>query len=190
MFRSWTIIRELVLSLAKVMLEHLVKLCPYRLCGGVAACLGVASVLCAVQNETELVVSSSSVPPGTTSTIRSPPRLRRIQQLLASLLGRFTCGEELRLPAEWEAVRGGVGSRAVGKTLVLLQGTEPGILYTLALSLYRLRCRSFKILYRLRWEGLSTKCGWLKADSHIACRAHAVPMPCRAANGLECVVPI
>jgi hypothetical protein len=45
MFRSSTIIRELVLSLAKVMLEHL--------CDGVAACLGVACVLCAVQNETE-----------------------------------------------------------------------------------------------------------------------------------------
>jgi hypothetical protein len=54
MFRSSTIIRELVLSLAKFMLEHSVKLCPYRLCGGVAACLGVARVLCAVQNETEL----------------------------------------------------------------------------------------------------------------------------------------
>jgi hypothetical protein len=37
MFRSSTIIRELVLSLAKVMLEHLR---PYRLCGGVAASLG------------------------------------------------------------------------------------------------------------------------------------------------------
>jgi membrane-bound ClpP family serine protease len=53
MFRSSTIIRELVLSLAIVMLEHL---CPYRLCGGVAACLGsvlcVLCVLCAVQNET------------------------------------------------------------------------------------------------------------------------------------------
>jgi hypothetical protein len=33
MFRSSNIIRELVLSLAKVMLEHL---CAYRLCGGVA----------------------------------------------------------------------------------------------------------------------------------------------------------
>jgi hypothetical protein len=46
MFRSSTIIRELVLSLAKVMLEHL---CPYRLCGGVAACLesGVCVVCCA-----------------------------------------------------------------------------------------------------------------------------------------------
>ena len=31
---------------------------------------------------------------------------------------------------------------------------------------------------------------WLKADSHIACRAHAVPLPCRAAKGLECVFPI
>jgi hypothetical protein len=48
MFRSSTIIRERVLSLAKV------KLCLYRLCGGVAACLGVECVLCAVQNETEL----------------------------------------------------------------------------------------------------------------------------------------
>jgi hypothetical protein len=35
------------------MLEHSVKLCPYRLCGVVAACLGVACVLCAVQNETQ-----------------------------------------------------------------------------------------------------------------------------------------
>jgi hypothetical protein len=52
MFRSSTVIRELVLSLAKVMLEHSVKLCPYSLRSGVAACLGVACVLCAVQNET------------------------------------------------------------------------------------------------------------------------------------------
>ena len=29
-----------------------------------------------------------------------------------------------------------------------------------------------------------------KADSPIACRAHAVPLPCRAAKGLECVFPI
>jgi hypothetical protein len=53
MFRSSTIIRELVLSLSKVILKHSVKLCPYRLCGSVAACLGVACVLCAVQNGTE-----------------------------------------------------------------------------------------------------------------------------------------
>jgi len=30
----------------------------------------------------------------------------------------------------------------------------------------------------------------LKADSHIACCAHVVPLPCRAAKGLECVFPI
>ena len=30
----------------------------------------------------------------------------------------------------------------------------------------------------------------LKADSHRACRTHAVPLPCRAAKGLECVFPI
>jgi hypothetical protein len=53
MFRSSIIIMELVLSLDKVILKHSVKLCPYRLCGGVAACLGVACVLCAAQNETE-----------------------------------------------------------------------------------------------------------------------------------------
>jgi hypothetical protein len=30
----------------------------------------------------------------------------------------------------------------------------------------------------------------VKADSHIACRAHAVPLPCLEAKGLECVFPI
>jgi hypothetical protein len=30
----------------------------------------------------------------------------------------------------------------------------------------------------------------VKADSHVACRAHAVPLPCREAKGLECVFPI
>jgi hypothetical protein len=55
MFQSSTIIRELVLNLAKVifMLKHSVKLCPYRLCGGVAACHRAECVLCVVQNETE-----------------------------------------------------------------------------------------------------------------------------------------
>jgi hypothetical protein len=30
----------------------------------------------------------------------------------------------------------------------------------------------------------------LKADLHIACHAHAIPLLCRAAKGLECVFPI
>ena len=30
-------------------------------------------------------------------------------------------------------------------------------------------------------------CAPVKADSHIACRAHAFPLPCRAAKGLECL---
>jgi hypothetical protein len=38
--------------------------------------------------------------------------------------------------------------------------------------------------------GVECKSSCLKADSHIACRAHAVPLPCRAAKGLECVFPI
>ena len=47
MFRSLTIIRELVLNMAKVifMLKHSVKLRRYLLCGCVAACHGMACVL-------------------------------------------------------------------------------------------------------------------------------------------------
>jgi len=42
------------LSLGKVifMLKYSVKLRRYMLCGGVAACPGLACVLCAVQSET------------------------------------------------------------------------------------------------------------------------------------------
>ena len=51
MFRSTTIIRELVLKLAKVifMLKHSVKLCHYMLFGDVAACHIAVCVLFAVQ---------------------------------------------------------------------------------------------------------------------------------------------
>ena len=51
MFRSSTIIRELALSLAKVifMLKNLVKLGRYLLCCCVAACHEMACVLYAVQ---------------------------------------------------------------------------------------------------------------------------------------------
>jgi len=34
------------------------------------------------------------------------------------------------------------------------------------------------------------RAGSLKLDSHIACRAHAFPLPCRTAKGLECVFSI
>jgi len=52
MFRSTTIIRELALNLAKVilMLKHSVKLRRYKLFGDVAACHRVACVLCAVHS--------------------------------------------------------------------------------------------------------------------------------------------
>jgi len=30
----------------------------------------------------------------------------------------------------------------------------------------------------------------IKVDSHIASRPHAIPLPCRAAKGLECAFPI
>ena len=51
MFRSSTIIRELVLNLDKVifMLKHSVKLRRYMLFGDVAACHRVACVCCAQQ---------------------------------------------------------------------------------------------------------------------------------------------
>jgi hypothetical protein len=62
MFRSTTIIRELVLSLVKVMLEHL---CPSKLCGGGAACLGsgVYVVCCSItcSNITLARLSTSSL---------------------------------------------------------------------------------------------------------------------------------
>jgi hypothetical protein len=56
MFRSTTIIKELVLNLAKVIfiLKHLVKLRRYMLFGDVAACHRAKRVLCAVQNATQL----------------------------------------------------------------------------------------------------------------------------------------
>jgi hypothetical protein len=52
MFRSTTIIRELVLNLAKVIfiLKRSVKLRRYMLFGNVAACHRAECVLCAVQN--------------------------------------------------------------------------------------------------------------------------------------------
>jgi hypothetical protein len=34
------------------------------------------------------------------------------------------------------------------------------------------------------------KLGPIKANSHTACHSHAVPLPCRAAKGLDCVFPI
>jgi len=49
MFRSMTIIRELVQHLAKVILKHTVKLRRYILCADVAACHRLACVMCAVQ---------------------------------------------------------------------------------------------------------------------------------------------
>ena len=55
MFRPTTIIRELVLNLAKVvfMLKHSVKLRLYMLFGDVAACHRAACVLCAVHSTTQ-----------------------------------------------------------------------------------------------------------------------------------------
>jgi hypothetical protein len=59
MFRSTTIIRELVMNLTKAiftcMLKHSVKLRRYMLFGDVAACHRAACVLCAVQTVTVTV---------------------------------------------------------------------------------------------------------------------------------------
>ena len=52
-------------------------------------------------------------------------------------------------------------------------------------------CCSFKyVAIMLMARQVCDITGVLKADSHIACRAHAVPLPCRAAEGLECIFPI
>jgi hypothetical protein len=57
MFRSSTILRELVQSLAKVifLLKHSVKLCRRILCGDVAACHGTACVLFVVQTDLHII---------------------------------------------------------------------------------------------------------------------------------------
>ena len=54
MFRSSTVIRELVQSLAKVifLLKHSLKLRRYILCGDVAACRETACVMFVVQTDT------------------------------------------------------------------------------------------------------------------------------------------
>ena len=54
MFRSTTIIRELAIELGSsyIYIKTKQKLRHYLLCGGVAACPGMACVLCAVQSET------------------------------------------------------------------------------------------------------------------------------------------
>ena len=55
MFRSTTIIRELASELAKgiLILKHSARLRRNLLCGGAAACPGVACVSCAVQSRTK-----------------------------------------------------------------------------------------------------------------------------------------
>jgi hypothetical protein len=62
MFRSSTIIRELALNLAKAIftLKHSVKLRRYLLCGCVAACHGMACVLCAVHSAKGMFLSARS----------------------------------------------------------------------------------------------------------------------------------
>ena len=46
---------------------------------------------------------------------------------------------------------------------------------------YNILSKKLKFHYNLRR---------IKADSHIACRAHAVRLACLSAKGLECVFPI
>jgi hypothetical protein len=52
-----------------------------------------------------------------------------------------------------------------------------------------LYCQQMNIKSKEKYAIAPTIFGSFKADSHIACRAHAVPLPCRAAKGLECVFP-
>jgi len=60
MFRSSTILRELVQSLAKITLlsKHLVKLRHCILCGDVAACRETACVLFVVQTDTQSILTA------------------------------------------------------------------------------------------------------------------------------------
>jgi hypothetical protein len=63
MFRSSTILRELVQSLTKVtlLLKHSVKLRRCILCGGVAACREIACVLFVVQTAVSTTNSTHAI---------------------------------------------------------------------------------------------------------------------------------
>jgi hypothetical protein len=50
-------------------------------------------------------------------------------------------------------------------------------------------CRALPWTWEVAFKAASSEHGRVKADSHIAYRAHAVPLPFRAAKGLECVFP-
>jgi hypothetical protein len=45
-------------------------------------------------------------------------------------------------------------------------------------------------LFNVKPDGAYTNHYTVKANSHIRCRSHAVPLPCRAAKGLDCFFPI
>ena len=75
MFRSSTVLRELVQSLAKVtlLLKHSVKLCHCILCGDVAACRETACVLFVVQ--TAVCTTNKKKKPTTFRSLQLSPFL-------------------------------------------------------------------------------------------------------------------
>ena len=64
MFRSTTIIRELVQSMAKVifMLKHSAKLCRYMLFGDVVACHKAACFVCCANNTHAILGHAATSP--------------------------------------------------------------------------------------------------------------------------------
>ena len=64
MFRSLTILRELVQSLAKVIFlsKHSVKLCRCILCGDMAACREMGCVLFVMQTDTQSAQQTAHTP--------------------------------------------------------------------------------------------------------------------------------
>jgi hypothetical protein len=56
------------------------------------------------------------------------------------------------------------------------------MVWTCAKYLQRLRTQKLKSQRCARWQPV-------KANSHMPCRAHAVPLPCCVTKGLDCVVP-
>jgi len=56
---------------------------------------------------------------------------------------------------------------------------------------FRLTCVMYAQRVISLWRPLQSEhVASVKADSPITCRAHAVPLPCRAAKGLVCAFPI
>ena len=109
---------------------------------------------------------------------------------IATELRAGRSGDRILVGRDFPPVQTGLGAHPASCTM----GTEsfPGVKYGRDVLL-----TTHHLLVPRSWKSRPTPLPTLwastmpvKADSHIACRSHVVPLPCPAAKGLECVFPI